>query len=206
MLTLLFARHFVGDDGGGNTNRPSDALPDDHIVVHRVRTGDVTMFAQLFRVYAARLASFVYRYLRSREDAEDVVQELFLRIWRSRETWQVRGSVNDYLYLAARNQARDRLAHRAVVDRHRAFELYNSTSSMAAEPNGGPDDGEWQAMLTRALDELPARRRDICILRWRDGLSYADIAHRLGVSPKTVENQLARALKTLRERLVSFWP
>ncbi len=199
MRALLFVlRGYRSDDGPSRTSN-SD-LPDDHTLVARIRSGDLALFTHLFRVYAPKLASFVYRYLHTREDAEDIVQELFLRVWKSRETWQVRGTVNDYLYLAARNQARDRLAHWAIINRHVEREAHVLSTEQTNTLDELEED-EHQALIARALSALPERRREICMLRWRDGLSYAEIARQLRVSQKTVENQLGRGLKTLREQL-----
>lgn len=176
-------------------------LPDDITIVQRVRHGDTATFEAVFHYYAPKLASFVYRYLRSREESEDVVQEVFLRIWRNHHDWTVRGTVNDYLYLAARNQARDRLSHHLVVRRHADAVARADTNAVAPEVMQWIEDHERLANLMRLLAAFPERRRTVCLLRWRDGLSYAEIGQRMGVSTKTVENQLARALKLLRDQL-----
>ncbi len=189
------------DDHSQTRDADDQSLPDDITIIHRVRDGDTHIFEALFQYYAPRLASFVYRYLRSREESEDVVQEVFLRIWRNRADWHVRGTINDYLYLAARNHARDRLSHDLVVRRHADAAKRVDAAEVAPDVVQWLEDHERLAALMRLLSTFPERRRTVCLLRWRDGLSYAEIARQLGVSTKTVENQLARALKILREQL-----
>src|SRR5213594_4269648 len=85
----------------------------------RIRAGDLGAFEALYRGYWERLYAFAFRYLRSKEDAEEIVQEVFLRIWRGRAHWVPAGAVRNYLYLAVRNAARDRLERAAVARRWR---------------------------------------------------------------------------------------
>jgi len=185
--------------------RPSAPLPDDvrvdaaeRLWVDRIRAGDATAFEALYRTYWQRLYTFAFRYAQAKEDAEEVVQDVFLRIWRGREHWLPVGPVGAYLYRAVRNTARDQLAHAAVARRWRRGQV---------EPQSSPDveayleAADVEAAVERALAELPPRRGQVCRLRLVHGLSYAQIAHRLGICEKTVETQLARGLKVLRERL-----
>src|SRR5207248_11726469 len=87
--------------------------------VDRIRAGDVDAFEALYRKYWQPLYAFAFRYVRSKEDAEEVVQEVFFRIWRGRADWIPAGAVRNYLYLAVRNAARDRLERAAVARRWR---------------------------------------------------------------------------------------
>src|SRR6266581_8429585 len=92
---------------------------DERAWVDRIRAGDVAAFEALYRRYWERLYAFAFRYLHSKEDSEEVVQEVFFRIWRGRAHWVPAGAVRNYLYLAVRNSARDRLERAAVARRRR---------------------------------------------------------------------------------------
>ena len=81
--------------------------------VDRIRAGDMDAFESLYRTYWQRLYTFAFRYVGSKEEAEDVAQEVFYRIWRGRERWVPAGAVRGYLYLSVRNAARDRLARQS---------------------------------------------------------------------------------------------
>jgi len=164
--------------------------------VERIQTGDVHAFEALYRRYWERLYAFAFRYLRSKEDSEEIVQEVFFRIWRGREHWVPAGAVRSYLYLAVRNSARDRLERAAVARRRRI-----SQREPAVEAQPDLEAADLVAAVERALTELPAKRAEVCKLRLVGELSYAQIAQRLGISEKTVETQLSRGLKFLRERL-----
>ncbi len=164
----------------------------------RIRAGHMGAFEALYRMYWERLYAFAFRYLRSQQDAEDAVQEVFFRIWRGRAEWVPAGAVRNYLYLAVRNAALDRLQRAAVARRRRV-----GTAQLVTVAEIQPDleAAELAAAVERALADLPPKRSAVCRLRLIDGLSYAEIAHRLAIGEKTVETQLARGLKFLRERI-----
>lgn len=195
--------------------QPDPAVPDrdapaasttaarDHAWIARIREGDAAAFEALFLAYTPRLCDFVFRYVHAREEAEEIVQDLFVWLWQHRATLPIRGAVSTYLYAAARHRALDRLKRERVRERWRSGEASNP----AAEPKGADvalELAERQAAIERAIAELPERRRAVCVLRWVDGLSYAEIAQRLGVSEKTVDSQLQNAIRFIRQALAGF--
>ena len=169
---------------------------DERAWADRIRAGDMDAFEALYRRYWERLYSFAFRYLRSKEDAEEVTQDVFCRIWRGRAHWVPAGAVRNYLYLAVRNSARDRLERAAVARRWSM-----SQREPAAEVPSDPEAADLVAAVERALAELPSKRAEVCKLRLIGGLSYAQIAAQLGICEKTVETQIARGLKFLRDRM-----
>src|SRR5213594_3288051 len=166
--------------------------------VERIRAGDMHAFEALYRAYWQRLYTFAFRYVHSQEDAEDVTQEVFLRIWRGRAHWAPVGPVRNYLYLSVRNAARDRLQRAVVARRWRVRQVGEGT---AAEIEPTLEAAELGATVEQALGDLPPKRSAVCKLRLIEGLSYAEIADRLGICEKTVETQLARGLKALRDQI-----
>lgn len=169
---------------------------DERAWVDRIRAGEVDAFELLYRAYWQRLYAFAFRYMESKEDAEEVVQDVLFRIWRGRSHWVPAGAVRNYLYLAVRNAARDRLERAAVARRWRVGQ-----QEPAPEVQSQLDDRDLVAAVERAIAELPLKRSAVCKLRLMNELSYAQIAARLGISVKTVETQLARGLKFLRDRM-----
>jgi RNA polymerase sigma-70 factor (ECF subfamily) len=176
----------------------SDA--DERAWADRIRAGDIAAFETLYRTYWQRLFAFAFRYVQLKEDAEEIVQEVFFRIWRGRAQWMPAGAVRNYLYLAVRNAARDRL-ERAAVARRLGRGGRVGQLATATEIQCDLEAADLVAAVQRALDELPTKRSAVCKLRLIDELSYAQIAERLGICEKTVETQLARGLKFLRERM-----
>src|SRR5437867_1834851 len=174
---------------------------DERAWADRIRAGDMDAFEALYRTYWQRLYSFAFRYVHSKEDAEEVAQEVFFRIWRGRAHWVPLGAVRNYLYLAVRNAARDRLERAAVARRGGGRGGRVGPVATAPEVQSSLEAAELVAAVERALAELPPKRSAVCKLRLIDGLSYAQIADRLGICEKTVETQLARGLKSLRDQI-----
>jgi RNA polymerase sigma-70 factor (ECF subfamily) len=180
-------------------NHPHEPLADAE-VVRRIRRGDRDAFEVLFRTYYAGLAAFVHRLVRSRAIAEELVQDVMLKIWLRREHLEEVDSLRTYLYRAARNHALNHL-------RRRRLEVLWATAPRE-EHEGltiGADEltaGDELARLARdSIDRLAHRCRQIFLLSRVDGLTYPEIARVLGISIKTVETQMGRALKALRASL-----
>ena len=162
----------------------------------------------MFRAYSNELVSFAETLLRSREAAQEVVQDLFLRIWRQRELWEFPGPLNTYLYRAARNGAISRFRHDRIEARfqQRVAEGGSAHAWTARQPRA--DDRAREADLAAAIDravaDLPDRCREIFRLSRTHHLSHAEVADVLGLSVNTIEVQLTRALAFLRNRLADF--
>lgn len=176
--------------------------------IARVRDGDEAAFESILREHAASLLTSAYGYTRSQDDAEDAVQSVFAKLWMARERLEVRGSLAAYLALAVRNEVRDRAKHRRVVERRRMAVAQTTTLEdrpAASQPLEELVAAETRAAIQVALAGLAPQRRAVCTLRWAYGLSYAEIAARLNLAPKTVERHLSLAYKQLR-RLIPDLP
>lgn len=172
---------------------------------------DGPVFEILFRTYRDRLCAFAERYVGCPETAEEVVEEVFLRIWARGTLQEGRcGLPKRYLYVAVRNQALKVVGHRRVVERwqHRAGR--QSTVPGMSETPTPPDRQLEVAELTgavrEAVDRLPARCRQAYVLHREQGLSQARVAEIMGTSVRTVETQLGRATRALRRSLAAWLP
>ena len=188
----------AGEDGP----RSSPSLVSSHDLPQRIREGDEAAFEAMFRTHYDGLCRYVAGYLGSRDAAEDVVQGVFARIWDDRAHWVV-GELQPYLYAAVRRRATS-LFRRAAVRRRAAPLLALEASARASAT---PADAEFEAeelrrRLERALTALPPRTRAAFVLSRRDGLSYAEVASRLAISPKTIGVHISRALTVLRKALL----
>lgn len=174
-------------------------------LVERVRAGDEHAFEQLFRAHYGALAAFARRYLPDESAAEELVQGLFADLWAQRARWKVQSSVRAYLFTAVRNRAIN-TRRRGLIERDwDEADSRPETEAMQWSPplpDAEVEQREMIARLGQALAALPERCRLVMQLRWRDQLSYAEIAETMGISVKGVENQLSRGLKALRERLI----
>lgn len=173
-------------------------------VIARVRAGDSAALGAIFHAFVLPLCAYAARAVRSRETAAELVQDVFYRIWRGRANWEVGRSLRAYLYRATRNRALDYLRHERLERRwaeHVVREPDAQDRPRVVPADEAVETQEMVSALSRALDGLPERRRLVFVLRWREGLSHQEIADRMGVTVKTVENQLTRAIQALRARL-----
>lgn len=182
----------------------------DRELAARVRQGDGEAFETLFRRYYDGLAAFAEGYVRAPEVAEDLTVDVFVRIWERRAEWELRGTPRAYLYSAVRNEALAWLRRRKMVERaHAGAAADGRNPGMGAAPLDS--DAEVQAReleeaAEHAILRLPERSREAFVLHRRHGLSYAEVAQAMGISPKTVEIHISRAFKSLRAQLAAFLP
>lgn len=172
------------------------------------RDADVRRFENLFRTYRTGLCSFARGYVRCPAAAEDLVQDVFLRMWERRSSLPGRASAKRYLFTAVRNQALKHLAHRSVVRRsHQMVKQAGRVPGTGEDPvhaDREVEARELAAAFRAAVDRLPPRCREAYSLYREPGMSYAQIADIMGISVRTVETQLARARRVLRRELAQW--
>lgn len=183
----------------------------DRVWVERIRTGDVAAFEAMFRAYKNDLGAFVESYLRSHSAAEDVLQNLFLRIWVQRELWEVPGPLRTYLFRAARNCALNYLRHERTDAAFRARVAQGAMGATGTpDPVRRPSPDETvlahalQDAIDRAVTALPSRCQEVFRCTRYYHLSYAEAAAVLDISVKTVEVHMGRALAALRLHLAGW--
>lgn len=168
----------------------------------RIASGDRAAFEEAFRTHYRPLCAFAGTYLKDRDRSEDLVQELFVKLWNERERLNVTGSLKAYLFSAVRNRSLNELEK--VVRMKPLNENLHDTPQIEALAE---EDHAWRsARVLAAIEALPEERRKVFKLSRNEGLKYQEIAERLGISVKTVENQMGKALKTLREELADLVP
>jgi RNA polymerase sigma-70 factor, ECF subfamily len=177
---------------------------DEQALVLRVRAGDVTALAEVFRAHYASMCSFVQLQVGSADTAEDLVQDVFVRVWDARERLDINGSLRNLLYRSAHNAAINHLKRRTIEHR------WVQTAAAARSNFDATEDpaalAELETAIDSALARLPERCRLIFTLSRHHGFTYAEIADTLDLSIKTVETQMGRALKSLRSQLSAFLP
>jgi RNA polymerase sigma-70 factor, ECF subfamily len=168
----------------------------DSEVIRQIRSGDDSAFDELMRRYKHPVVNFVYRMLGDVEDADDVAQEVFVRIYQNLDTYRHETKFSTWLFALARNAAIDRLRWR---ERHPS-ETIESTAELAA-PASTTDDvatREMSQQIAAAVAKLPEDQRTALVLAEYHDLSYAEIAGVMHCSEKSVESRLYRAKQTLR--------
>jgi RNA polymerase sigma-70 factor (ECF subfamily) len=162
-------------------------------------------FETLFKAHYSALCSYANSFLRDIDASEEVVQEVMFKIWTNRKTMEIDTSMKSYLFRAVRNGCMNVLKHMKVREEYRSWHEHAGDKSHRSKE----DDiiaSELEQKIREAIDRLPMERRKVFIMSRYDGLTYSQIAVKLGISVKTVENQMGKALKTLRDELSEYLP
>ena len=171
--------------------------------IRQFTQGDESVFEALFREHYAPLCAFAGKFVGEPETAEELVQELFVQLWQKRGEVKLRGSLRSYLYASVRNSALNHIKHLKVRQSYQNWFQARTPESQESNPL---DVAELESNIEDAIAALPDRCREVFLLSRREGLKYAEIAERMGISVKTVEVQMGKALKMLRKSLRSWLP
>lgn len=184
-----------------------DNLNEEDLVV-LVREGDKKAFEHLFFKYHVQLSRFALSITKSRELARDVVQDVFLKIWRNRANWQVTVGVRVYLFQSVRNQALNLLEKQnsqlKVANSFRTeMESITVFGVPLSDENQKLTDAQRHSIkqIWAIVEDMPERRKMVFKLNRRNGLSYKEIAEVLDITRKTVENHIAHALQEIRDQI-----
>lgn len=184
---------------GGNDFRNDS---DQHLV-ESIRKGDEVAFKRLFFSYYYDLCGFASQMTGSYEQAKDIVQEVFYKLWKAREQWTIHSSLKAYLFQSVRNEALNDIDR----EKHRQQMREQIAPREKEYVRGGQRDKEevGHEQLVRRIwslvGEMPLRRRTVFLLHRKHGLSYREIAQVMGITRKTVENHMGLALKEIREQV-----
>jgi RNA polymerase sigma-70 factor (ECF subfamily) len=172
--------------------------------MYRVKSGDPEVLRRLLALFLNPLQRYAGTILSRPEDAEEAVQEAFVRLWEKREAWREDGSIQALLFTLTRNAAIDTL-------RKRRRETPLEGVRLRAVPTPGPTpfetahEGELWALAEAAIRKLPPRRQEVFRLVREGGLSYREVSCVLGISPQTVANLMSLALTNLRSTLAPLF-
>ncbi|MBN8673965.1 MAG: RNA polymerase sigma-70 factor [Chitinophagales bacterium] len=175
----------------------------EHTLTAQLAKRDSSAFEEVFKTYFKNLHAYACTILKDEADAEEAVQQVFFKLWERAEHLSFSGSVAAYLYRAVHNQCLNQLKHQKVKANHQLHVAY----SMKNESVNGPVkmiSKELEQKIREALNELPEQCRTVFQLSRFEEMKYREIADHLDISIKTVENQMGKALKQLRLKLVDF--
>lgn len=172
----------------------------DKFLFKQIKKGNKKAFDEVFRKYYTQLVRFCFGYVCDEQTAEEMVQDVFVKVWENARKIDIETSLLAYLYRSVRNQSLNYIKHLEVQKKYEREQL--GQQNEAADPIVDTIDMSFfkQALLI-AISKLPEKCRQIFEMAKFEGLSYDEIADYLQVSGKTVENQIGIALKKLRESL-----
>jgi RNA polymerase sigma-70 factor (ECF subfamily) len=168
-----------------------------------VKKGDKEAFDCIYRKYWPVLLDEAFRRLKSREESEEIVQELFIYLWVNRERIQLTHSFSTYISTALKYRVFNHIRRSVVEEKHLTHMVKNGSHSTEMVEESVLYN-ELQSAYEKEIKNLPERCRIVYQLRREEDLSFKEIADRLDISVNTVDKQLGKALKRLREKLKEY--
>lgn len=170
---------------------------EDQQLVQSLQKGNVAAFDSLFEIYSPKLYGFAFKYFRNEAEAEELVQEVFVKVWENRHVLKTEHSFKSYLFTIALNQIRKYFNKKAVALRYLESLQHEPEFS---DPALAEDYESALQKLNSIIDQMPSRRREIFIKSKLEGKSSKEVAAELNISPGTVDNQVSEALRFLRSQ------
>lgn len=169
-----------------------------------MNTPDKQAFEAIFREYYPQLCAYAFQILQQREDAEEIVQDLFVQLWQKGQLPGIHSSLKAYLFRAVHNHCLNQIRSQKVRQEYASrFRAENPDHEIQEFPEKEPDEN--LVKLRQALEALPPERKKIFMMIRFEERKYKEVAELLGISVKTVENQMVKAMHFLRSRLYLFF-
>jgi len=165
----------------------------DETLIAGIKRNDYSSYNQLFMRYYSRLCAFVFGITQNSSASEDVVQELFIRLWINRTKLEINESVSGYLYRSSKNAALNHL--RAEKSRQKSVQEIPFQES---QTDDFIEQVEFSNALYQCIEQLPERSREVFKMSRFDGLKQQEISDQLGISVKTIKNQIWKSLQYLK--------
>jgi RNA polymerase sigma-70 factor (ECF subfamily) len=167
-------------------------------LVSALSKGDIKAFNSLFQLFGKRLYGFAYGFLKSKPDAEELVQEVFMKVWEKRAELKEHLSFRGYIFTIAFNIIRKHFLKVALTNKYFEQQIFIDIDQSTIQDI---DFQSTKKKIDAIIDQLPERRKAVFIKNRFEGYSVKEIAEEFGTSPKTVENQLGEALKFVKDNL-----
>lgn len=164
-----------------------------------ISKGEESAFRYLFDKYYQILVTFAYRFLGDLDSSRNLVQDIFVMLYDKREEIKIHSSLKAHLYQTVRNRALNVIKREKMQREHHGRILEDQKDNEGYEQNMGAS--ELEARISSVVDTLPGQCKKIFLMSRHDGVPNADIAQKLSISKRTVETQISKALKKIREDL-----
>ena len=172
-------------------------------VFKKIKKGDIQSFEALFRAYYEPLCRYAYTLVEDMNTAEEIVQELFYTLWKERQNLQIFTSVNGYLYRSVKNKSLQSLEQKRVRENYQKMYAENAVIETST-PQEELEYKELEQQIKETLAHLPERRQKIFYMHRTEGKKYNEIAQELHISVKTVEAEMSKVLRELRDKYNSL--
>jgi RNA polymerase sigma-70 factor, ECF subfamily len=175
-----------------------------HELLVRLKKGDILAFDHIYHKYSHKLYSFVFRILKDEADSEDIVQEVFIKIWELREKLDDYKLLNSFLFTIAYNNSISLIRKKISSSKYREHLRNASVIHFPENSFSEIEFNELNRYVEKLIENLPERQKRVYLSHRELGLTYPEIAEEMGISRNTVENHMVKTLKYLRQNLKNF--
>jgi RNA polymerase sigma-70 factor (family 1) len=176
-------------------------IDNDKHLIEELKNGKKDAFDTLFKNYSSRLFGFAYSFFKSKEEAEELVQDVFIKIWENRSNLKLEYNFKTYLFTIAFNQIKKHFRSKTMFERYLAYR--NSGEIETEQYYEEADYSSLKNLVDHLVENMPTRRREVFIKSRFDGKTIKEISAEMNISSRTVENHLNQALRFLRKHLHS---
>lgn len=178
-------------------------MSEENKILKQLQQGNLEAFETIFRTYYQELCNYAFQYFHDKGTVEEIVQDLFFKLWSKKETLIIRTSLRSYLYKAVYNNTM--LFLREKNTRDFVYEVSDDIEqTLIDEPDISIQVNELDQIIQQTISSMPLKVRQIFELSRHEGLRYKDIAEKLSISVKTVEANMGKALKLFRKNLKKY--
>lgn len=172
----------------------------------RLKNGEMLAFDQVYEQYAHKLFSFILKIVKDEAEADDIVQEVFVKIWESKHKLDDCKHLDCYIFTIAYNSSvdliRKRINNLKYIEHLKRLAIVREVPSEVSEL----EYNELKNQVEKLISKLPERQKQVYLLHREQGLTYPEIAVRLSISKNTVENHMVKALQSLRQNMSHSLP
>jgi len=173
-------------------------------VCESIRNGDKHAFESLFKTYYKILCSYANQIIADSDNSEEIVQEMFFQLWQKRDFFFIETSLKSYLFRAIHNSCLNHIKHNKIK------QAYSNNFIHQNETSGSQylldESEELRVLIGKAVEKLPPERKKVFMMIRYEERKYQEVADILGISVKTVENQMGKAMQFLREAMKGYFP
>jgi len=171
------------------------------ILIRELQRGNAKAFEELYFRYHARLYNFCNTIIRNTQEAEGLVQEIFITIWENREKLDENKSFSGFIFKIARNKVLNRIKQKLTHNVYRKYMSDKEPIDLRIEI----ESREMMVLIQKSIDALPEQTKEIFLFSRKDGMTYKEIARKLNISENVVDHEIRKALQKIREYLSKYY-
>nr|WP_294782369.1 RNA polymerase sigma-70 factor [uncultured Flavobacterium sp.] len=179
-----------------------NSTSNEKIILYELSQGSEVAFTKLYNQYKNNVYAVALKITKSKILAEETVQNVFLKIWQNHHSLAEIESIENYLFIIARNQIFDMLKKTARDTA--SLTAVNSDNTFSVEADSSVQDDQYSHILNRIVEQLPPQQKKIYKMARQEGLSHQEIAENLGLATDTVKKHMAQALKFIRQKIAPY--